>query len=41
MHYFIDYSFFGLARSYLSKLADGERKQHIEALVLMGELKYD
>lgn len=26
MQYFIDYNFFGLARSYLVKLSDGERK---------------
>jgi hypothetical protein len=37
MQYFIDYNFFGLARGYLKKLADGERKEHLRALVLMGE----
>lgn len=36
MQYFIDYSFFALARGYLSKLADGDKKEHLRALVLMG-----
>lgn len=36
MQYFIDYNFFGLARGYLNKLTDGDKKEHLRALVLMG-----
>jgi hypothetical protein len=36
LQYFIDYNFFGLARGYLNNLAEGERKQHFGALILLG-----
>ncbi len=41
MQYFIDYNFYGLARGYLGKLSDGERKEQLRALVLMGEGQYE
>jgi hypothetical protein len=36
LQYFIDYNFYGLARDYLNNLAEGERKQHLRALILSG-----
>jgi hypothetical protein len=40
MDYFIEYNFYSLASGYLNKIAEGERKNHLKALVLMGERQY-
>lgn len=40
MDYFIEYNFYTLASGYINKIGEGERKNHLKALVLMGEKQY-
>jgi hypothetical protein len=40
MDYFIEYNFYSLASGYISKIGEGEKKNHLKALVLMGQRQY-
>jgi|JI6StandDraft_1071083.scaffolds.fasta_scaffold170405_3 hypothetical protein len=41
MNYLVDYNFYQLAKDYLPKLEDSDRKSQISAVILVSEGKFE